>query len=88
LQIGETNGGGSPAGKQWTRAGAAISRLRGKDAAMFFKKKLPTECRAFIYAIAASLWRWEIRCDGALLRCGTSHSEGDAKRDVTQEINR
>jgi hypothetical protein len=88
LQIDETNGGGSPAGEQWMRAGAATSRLRGKDIAMFSKKRLPTECRVFIYAIAASLWRWEIRSDGALLRCGTSRSEGDAKRDVRQEINR
>jgi hypothetical protein len=28
----------------------------------------------FVYAITACLWRWEIRCGGALLRCGTARS--------------
>ena len=25
-----------------------------------------------VYAITRHLWRWEIRCGGALLRCGTA----------------
>jgi hypothetical protein len=27
-----------------------------------------------VYPITPSLWRWEIRCGGALLRCGTAPS--------------
>ena len=25
-----------------------------------------------VYPITANLWRWEIRCGGTLLRCGTA----------------
>jgi hypothetical protein len=25
-----------------------------------------------VYCVASYLWRWEIRCGGALLRCGTA----------------
>ena len=35
-----------------------------------------------IYPISENLWRWEIRCGGALLRCGAAHTERDAKREV------
>jgi hypothetical protein len=54
---------------------------------MFSRKRSPTEFRVFVYAIAAELWRWEIRCDGALLRCGTSRSRKAAEQDVAAEIN-
>ena len=54
---------------------------------MFSRKKIPTEFQVFVYAIAAELWRWEIRCDGALLYCGTSRNRKAAERDVAAEIN-
>ncbi len=40
-----------------------------------------------IYAITANLWRWEIRCGGALLRCGTAHCRLAAKREVSEVVN-
>ena len=54
---------------------------------MFSKKKIPTEFQVSVYVIAAELWRWEIRFDGALLRCGTSESREAAEQDVALEIN-
>ena len=39
-----------------------------------------------IYSITRTLWRWEVRCGGALLCCGTAHTrqaaEGEAKQNV------
>jgi hypothetical protein len=35
-----------------------------------------------VYSITAKLWRWEIRCGGALLRCGTAPSRAAAERAV------
>ncbi len=40
-----------------------------------------------IYSISETLWRWEIRCGGALLRCGTSHSEAEAENEARETIN-
>ena len=31
-----------------------------------------------VYPITSALWRWEIRCGGALLRCGTAPTWDDA----------
>ena len=33
-----------------------------------------------VYPIIPNLWRWEIRCDGALLRCGTAPTRAAAER--------
>jgi hypothetical protein len=38
-----------------------------------------------VYPITPYLWRWEIRCGGALLRCGTATTRGAAER-VLNEI--
>ncbi len=32
-----------------------------------------------IYSIAPNVWRWEIRCGGALLRCGTTSTKAAAE---------
>jgi hypothetical protein len=40
-----------------------------------------------IYAITEKLWRWEIRCGGALLRCGTAHTEQAAETEAREVIN-
>jgi hypothetical protein len=40
-----------------------------------------------IYSIAPSLWRWEIRCGGALLRCGTAESRAAAEMHVKAVVN-
>jgi hypothetical protein len=39
-----------------------------------------------VYPIASSLWRWEIRCGGALLRCGTAPTRFAAERDVREIV--
>ena len=40
-----------------------------------------------VYALTPNLWRWEIRCGGALLRCGTAPTRVAAERDVRDVIN-
>jgi hypothetical protein len=40
-----------------------------------------------VYPITPNLWRWEIRCGGALLRCGTAHTRVAAEKDVNELIN-
>jgi hypothetical protein len=40
-----------------------------------------------IYWIAPSLWRWEIRCGGALLRCGTAPTKAAAELHVNAVVN-
>jgi hypothetical protein len=40
-----------------------------------------------VYAITLKLWRWEIRCGGALLRCGTASTKVAAERDASEVVN-
>jgi hypothetical protein len=40
-----------------------------------------------VYSITANLWRWEIRCGGALLRCGVAPTRIAAEMDVNQVVN-
>ena len=40
-----------------------------------------------VYPITADLWRWEVRCGGALLRCGTAPSRAAAERDASEVVN-
>lgn len=37
-----------------------------------------------IYPIVPHLWRWEIRRDGELLRCGTSRTTDDAESEANE----
>jgi hypothetical protein len=41
----------------------------------------------FVYPITPNLWRWEIRCGGALLRCGTAETSVAAERDANEVVN-
>jgi len=40
-----------------------------------------------IYSIAPNLWRWEIRCGGALLWCGTAGTRAIAEMHVKVVVN-
>jgi hypothetical protein len=40
-----------------------------------------------VYPITADLWRWEIRCGGALLRCGTAPTEIAAQKDANGVVS-
>ena len=40
-----------------------------------------------VYALTTHLWRWEIRCGGALLRCGTAPTRVEAEVAVRDVIN-
>jgi hypothetical protein len=40
-----------------------------------------------VYSITSNLWRWEIRCGGALLRCGTAPTRGAALIDGNGVVN-
>jgi hypothetical protein len=40
-----------------------------------------------VYAITPNLWRWEIRCGGALRCCGTAPTMVAAKMDVNDVVN-
>ncbi|HEX4589384.1 MAG TPA: hypothetical protein VH120_05615 [Gemmataceae bacterium] len=39
-----------------------------------------------IYLIAPNLWRWELRCGGALLRCGTAPTNRVAEREAESVV--
>ena len=39
-----------------------------------------------VYPITANLWRWEIRCLGALLRCGTAPTRVAAEMEVNDVV--
>ena len=40
-----------------------------------------------VYPITPNLWRWEIGCGGALLRCGTAHTKIAAEMDANDVVN-
>ncbi len=40
-----------------------------------------------VYSITPKLWRWEVRCGGALLRCGTARTRVAAGREATLILN-
>ena len=40
-----------------------------------------------VYSITPNLWRWEVRCGGALLRCGTARTKVAAEREVSCILN-
>ncbi len=44
-------------------------------------------CQVSVYPITAHLWRWEIRCAGALLRCGTAPTQVAAEADAYGVVN-
>jgi hypothetical protein len=39
-----------------------------------------------VYPITPNLWRWELRCGGALLRCGTAWTKGAAEKAVNEVV--
>ena len=51
------------------------------------EKEGATMYQIAVYPITADLWRWEIRCGGALVLCGTAPTEVAAERDVNQVFN-
>ena len=40
-----------------------------------------------VYSITPKLWRWELRCGGALLRCGTAQTKAAAEIEVSLILN-
>jgi hypothetical protein len=40
-----------------------------------------------VYSITPNLWRWEIRCGGVLLRCGTAATRVAAELHVNDVVN-
>jgi hypothetical protein len=40
-----------------------------------------------VYPITPDLWRWEIQCGGALLRCGTAPTRAAAEMALTEVFN-
>ena len=40
-----------------------------------------------VYSITPNLWRWELRCGGALLRCGTAPTKAAAEMNVSCILN-
>ncbi|HEX4592218.1 MAG TPA: hypothetical protein VH120_19950 [Gemmataceae bacterium] len=39
-----------------------------------------------IYRITHDLWRWELRCGGALLRCGTAPTNRAAEMEAESVV--
>ncbi len=42
--------------------------------------------QVIVYPITPYLWRWEIRCGGALLRCGTAPTRAAAETEVDDVV--
>jgi hypothetical protein len=40
-----------------------------------------------VYLLAPGVWRWEVRCGGALLRCGTAPTKADARYALNDIVN-
>jgi hypothetical protein len=40
-----------------------------------------------VYPITPNLWRWEMRCGGALLRCGTAPTRVAAEMDLKNIVS-
>ena len=40
-----------------------------------------------VYAITPDLWRWEVRCGGALLVCGTAPTKLMAEMSAKRLVN-
>jgi len=40
-----------------------------------------------VYPITSNLWRWEIFCGGALVRCGTAPTWMAANQEVTAVVS-
>ena len=40
-----------------------------------------------VYPTTSELWRWEIRCGGALLRCGTAPTSAAAEVEANGIVN-
>ena len=40
-----------------------------------------------VYSITPKLRRWELRCGGALLRCGTAPTRAAAEKEVSLILN-
>jgi hypothetical protein len=40
-----------------------------------------------VYPLTPNLWRWEIRCVGTLLRCGTAYTRVAAEKYVNDIVN-
>ncbi len=55
-----------------------LYRQRRKDFVMYYD--------IYIYRIAKNLWRWEVRCDSVLLRCGTATNKILAEREADEVI--
>ena len=54
---------------------------------MFARRKPAPTYQILIYAIVPNLWRWEIRSDATLVRCGTAKTEADAELSLAEELN-
>jgi hypothetical protein len=55
-----------------------IFRLEREGATMF---------QLSVYPITPNLWRWEIRCGGALLVCGTASTRVVAEKAANKVVN-
>jgi hypothetical protein len=71
------------------RAGArAEITIHDKRESLTFwlEKEGATMYELSVYPITLNLWRWEIRCGGALLRCGTAPTREAAAMYVNDVV--
>jgi hypothetical protein len=72
------------------RAGATadnISRDVRESLRVRLEREGVTMYQISVYTISLLLWRWEVRCGGALLRCGTAPTKVAARRDARGAVN-
>jgi hypothetical protein len=70
---------------------AATADNTGRDERESLRVRLEPEgvtmYQISVYSISLLLWRWEVRCGGALLRCGTAPTRLAAQRDARGAVN-
>jgi hypothetical protein len=70
-----------------TKVVAACANFGLREQVPRWEKDVCIMYQISIYPITPNLWRWEIRCGGALLRCGTATTRAAAEIDVNEVVN-
>src|SRR5262249_13531442 len=72
---------------EWQEEGERTPRTSWSPLNFRLEKESATMSALTVYAIPPTLWRWEIRCGGALLLCGTAPTRAAAEMAVSDVIN-
>ncbi len=64
-----------------------MAKATDENRACLVRKEITIMYQISVYSITPKLWRWELRCGGALLRCGTAPTKVAAEQEVSLILN-